>query len=104
VSDSQIEYVLLPSRRDAETKPLTIKPREWRAALDLSWRNGYTPPDVAGMSRAEVRWLVKALEQGVAGIKEPQAREDVNRLLRFCRGDGILGFTLERRWQRATAW
>jgi hypothetical protein len=100
MSMSQQEFVLLPARGDGTSKPLSITPKEWQAALALCRRHGYYPPDFAGMSRDMVRWFRRSLSAALDTIAEPSAREPFERLVRFCEADGAAGFTLERRWKR----
>jgi len=101
VNDTQFEFVLLPTRRDVTTTTLTIAPAEWRSALALSRKFGYSPPDCAGLSRDAVRWFTRSLQKALEGIKEAAVCNLVERILKFCQGDGAVGFTLERRWKRA---
>jgi hypothetical protein len=101
MSNSQVEFVLVPTRRDTLTKSLTVVPGEWEAALAMSRRNGYFPPDVGGLGRDAVRWFSRALRSAVAGVADAASRGSVERLIAFCAGDGACGFVLERRWPRA---
>jgi hypothetical protein len=99
--NSQYEFVLLPSRRDALSKPLKITPQEWQAALALSKKHGYTVGDRAFLSREMVRWLRRSLEKALESTTDAAEREQIERLVRFCLGDAATGFSLERRWRRA---
>jgi hypothetical protein len=101
MSSSQFEFFLLPTRRDALTKPFKIKPDEWQSALALCRKHGYFPPDFGSMSREVVRWLRRSLTAALPTITDQAARERLEKLIRFCESDGATGFTLERRWERA---
>ena len=98
---SQTEYILLPLHGDGLTKPFVITPAEWNQAIALSRRNGYFPPDDRGMARNEARTFSRSLTQGLQQEKDAEARDLISKLIQFCQGAAIAGFTLERRWMRA---
>ena len=98
---SQTEYILLPLRGDGLTKPFVITPAEWHKTIALCRRNGYCPPDDRGLGRTEVRWFCRSLAQGLQQEKDADVRDKIAKLIQFCQGAAIAGFTLERRWKRA---
>ena len=98
---SQTEYILLPLRGDGQTKPFVITPAEWHKAIALCRKNGYFPPDDRGLARNEARSFSRSLAQGLQQMSDAAAREKIEKLIQFCQGAAIAGFTLERRWKRA---
>jgi hypothetical protein len=83
------------------TKPFVITPAEWNQTIALSRRNGYCPPDDRGMARNEARTFSRSLAQGLEKVTDAEARDKIAKLIQFCQGAAIAGFTLERRWKRA---
>jgi hypothetical protein len=96
MSSSQHEFVLVPTRRDALTKPLTITPSQWQAALALCRRHGYSPPDSGWMSREVVRWFRRSLIAALNTITDPSARASVDRI--------HIGATLGASYLRNNGW
>jgi hypothetical protein len=91
----------MPLRGDGLTKPFVITPAEWHKAIAMSRRNGYYPPDDRGMARNEARTFSRSLAQGLEQVNDAADQDKIEKLIQFCQGPGIAGFTLERRWMRA---
>jgi hypothetical protein len=98
--DSQRRVYLLPSKRDALTKTLTITVPQWRAALKLCSLGGYTPPEDGGMTRESCLWFLRGLRTAVErGHVAEKDQPMVEKLIRFCDSEGRMGFTFEQMWK-----
>ena len=83
------------------TKPFVITPAEWNKAIALCRQNGYCPPSDYRMARNEARTFARSLAQGLEQVGDAAARDKIAKIIQFCQGAAIAGFTLERRWMRA---
>lgn len=94
---SPFAVTLQPNSWDTSTKPHVISDREWRLAVDIVARQGFSPNTFSGLSRGDVpvfrEKLRAAVEQGSIGAID---RRVLDGLLAFLGGAGVGGFGLSR--------
>ncbi len=96
---SQFAVTLCPNDWDLRTKVQQVSEKDWKHAVEIVRRRGYSPTTFAGLDRLGCRLFARALGQALEQEAVPlAAHEALRRLHEFLTGPGAGGFVLTRSW------